>query len=582
MEEKKIHPIIPEAQEMLRKGQISRRDFLRVSTLLGLSLASAQFLAACAAPATPTEAPTTVPATLAPTAVPPTAVPPTAVPATAAPTTAPTAATPAIVRGGTLTCATRIERVDNPATFSLVSASHPWRHVIEYLTHTDPQGITHPYLLDSWKASDDLLTWTLVIRQGIKFNNGQELTSDDVYFNFKQWLTESVKSSMFGSLNYMDLSGVEKTDKYTITLHLKSASIFVPEHLAQYTAGIVPASFGGDLTREPIGTGAFTMEEYVVEQRARLKARTDYWRKGADGKPLPYLDEIVMVQLGADRAADLSAYQSGQVDTIIEPNVTIWEALKDDPKTTVVATPTATTRVLRLRVDQEPWTKNEVRQALKHCHNREKILALALQGQGTIGNDSHVAQAQPEYVDIAPFPFDTAKSLELLKSAGVTTPLKVELTVASDWPESMAYAQALKEDAVAGGFDITLKTMPATQYWNGWTDFNMGITWWAHRTLAPMVLDVAYTAGPDGKPVAWNESHWVDQEFITILKQAEGTLDLAKRKVLVGQLEQIQKDRGSICTPFFMSVWKIYTKKVHDVEPAPDEYAIFYETWKEA
>jgi len=563
--ENKIHPLVTEAKEQLRNGNISRRDFLKFSTLVGMSLTAAKFLAACAAPM---ETPTAV-ATMAPAA-------------TAIPAITPTTAASAIIRGGTLTCATRVERVDNPATFSLVSAAHSWRHVIEYLTHTDPQGFTHPYLLESWKASDDLKTWTLNIRKGIKFNNGKELNADDVMFNFKQWLTESVKSSMFGAMSYMDYSGVEKTDNYTVTLHLKSASIFIPEHLAQFAAGIVPATFGGDITKEPIGTGAFTMEEYVVGERCRLKARADYWRNGEDGKPLPYLDEIVMVQLGEDRSADLSAYKSGQVDTIIEPNVSIWESLKDDPDTTVVATPTTATRVLRLRVDQEPWTKNEVRQALKHCHNREKILALALQGQGTIGNDSHVGQANPEYVDIAPFPFDTAKSKELIKAAGLTEPVKVELTVASDWPESMAYAQALKEDAAAGGFEITLKPMPASQYWEGWTKFNMGITWWSHRTLAPMTLAVAYTADDKGQPGAWNESGWVDKEFSDILTQAIGTLDVAKRRELVGKLEQIQKDRGSICLPFFMSVWKIYSKKVHNVEPTPDEYAIFYETWKDA
>jgi peptide/nickel transport system substrate-binding protein len=133
-----------------------------------------------------------------------------------------------------------------------------------------------------------------------------------------------------------------------------------------------------------------------------------------------------------------------------------------------LSTPTSATRVLRVRADQEPWTDVRVRQALKHCHNREKILAVALRGQGVIGNDSHVAPVQPEFVDIPPLPFDTAKSKELLAEAGYPDGVTVELAVATDWPESMAYAQALKEDAAAGGFTINLKTMPATQYWDGW------------------------------------------------------------------------------------------------------------------
>ena len=67
-----------------------------------------------------------------------------------------------------------------------------------------------------------------------------------------------------------------------------------------------------------------------------------------------------------------------------------------------------------------------------------------------------------------------------------------------------------------------------------------------------------------------------------ILTQATGTLDLDARKALALKLEKIQQERGSICTPFFMNVWKIYTTNVHGVEPSPDEYAIFTETWKDA
>jgi peptide/nickel transport system substrate-binding protein len=566
MQPKKIHPLIPEAQEMLRKNQISRREFLRLSTLLGLSLASAKYLAACAQPT-----PTTVPTAVAPTSVPPTP--------TLAMTEAPTSG---IVRGGVLRCATRVERVDHPARFSLVSQSHAWRHVFDYLTYTDEKGITHPYLLEKWEVSEDLMNWTLYVRQGVKFNNGKDFTADDVVFNFNQWLDKDVGSSILGSMSYLSKEGVQKKDDYTVMLNLNEPSIFVPEHLFHYAACVLPKEFGGDITREPIGTGAFTMEEYVPGERCRMKRRPDYWRMGADGSPLPYLDEIVMVQLGEDRTADIAALQSGQVDTIIEPTVAIWEAAKGDDRFVVLSTPTAATRVLRMRVDQEPWTNNLVRQALKHCHNREKILAIALQGEGTIGNDSHVAPAQPEYVDISPYPFDTEKSKALLAEAGYPDGVTVELVVASDWPESMAYAQILKEDAAAGGFTINLKPMPASQYWDGWTEWNLGITWWAHRTLAPMLLPLAYIADDQGKPVPWNETRWVDEEFSQLLKEAMKTVDLEKRREIVGKLEVIQKERGSVCIPFFMNVWKIYDKKFHGIVPSPEEFAIFHETWKEA
>jgi peptide/nickel transport system substrate-binding protein len=577
MSDERIHPLILEARERLRKGEITRRDFLRYATLLGASIAGANVLAACAqATAAPTAAPTAAQAvaaaTLAPTAVP-------VVAATEAPTAVPTAIG-GIIRGGILTLRARVDQAKDPAAFSLVSQSHPWRHVYDYLTSYDAKGIASPMLLESYTPSDDLKTWTLKVRPGIKFSNGQELTADDVVFNINRWLNKDTGSSLKGQLGYLSATGIEKKDAATVVLHLDTPTITLPYDLYAYPAMILPASFGGDITREAIGTGAFTVKEFTPAERAHLVARKDYWRIGADGKPLPYLDEIIMVHIGDDATTYLSALKGGQIEMIAEPPVTVWQGVKDDPAYTVIGIPTSATRVLRVRADQDPWKDEKVRLALKHCHNREKILALALQGQGVIGNDSHVAPAQPEFVQVDPVPYDVEKAKSLLKEAGVTAPVKVELTVASDWPESMAYAQALKEDA-AGAFDITLKTMPATQYWNGWTDFNMGITWWSHRALAEMTLNVAYTADKDGKPVTWNESHWVDKEFSTLLEQANGTVDLEARKKIVGQIETIMRDRGSICTPFFMNVWEIYNKNVKGVTPSPEEFVILHEAWKD-
>ena len=562
MDAQELHPLIPAAQELLHKQATTRRDFLRFATLLGLSFASAQLLAACSG-----QTATRLQAPMAAVRAPDTSNPP---------------AMPSITRGGILTAATRIERVDHPARFSLVSQSHPWRHVFDYLTYTDPNGITHPYLLEKWAASDDLLTWTLKLKKGILFNNGKELTADDVLFSFGQWLDVDIGSPLLGTMSYLSIDGLEKVDPYAIRCNLSAPSIFLPEHLFHYAACVLPEEFEGDITHQPVGTGAFTMQEYLPGERCRLKARRDYWRMGADGQPLPYLDEIVMIQLGEDRTADIAALQAGQIDAIIEPGVSVWEAFKDDANFSVISIPTAAARVLRVRVDQEPWTNNLVRQALKHCHNRPKILEAALLNQGTLGNDTHVAPVQPEFMPVEPYPFDTVRAKALLKEAGYPNGLSVELTVASDWPKSMAYAQALKEDAAAGGFNIHLNPMPARQYWEGWTEFNMGITWWAHRPLAPMLLAQAYVRDAQGNPIPWNETRWLDDEFEDLLRQAEGQVHLTDRRHTIGRIEQIMKERGPVCVPFFMNVWKIHSKAVHGVDPSPEEYAIFHEAWKAA
>jgi len=558
-----MHSAIPELQESLRKGQLSRREFLRFATLLGLSISSATVLANCAPAPTPTQAPV---ATAVPAA---TAVP-----------------LPTIARGGKLVCASRVQKVTHPAQFSWVSASNQLRQVAEYLTYTDRDNITHPYLLESFKPSEDLKTWTLNLRKGLKHNNGDEFNADDVVFTMGEWFKEDVGSSILGLMSYMDATGIEKVDDYTVKLNLKRAEIGVPEHLFHYPALILNhRTFEGDFLKAPHGTGPYTLDTYTEGERVLLKARTDYWQNGVDGKPLPYLAEMEFIDMGDDTAAWMAAIKGGEVDYLdLADNVSpdFYNGLKDDANVVVEGMPTGLTRVLRMRVDLDPWTDNKVRQALKLCQNREKILSLAYFGQGAEGSDFHVYPKHPEYCEKPVPAYDPEKAKALLAEAGYPDGLDIKLAVGSGWPDIVAYAQVLKEDALAGGFRITVDAMPNSQYWEKWTEVDLGVTPWTHRPLGTMILNLAYIADETGAPVAWNESRWVDEEFSTLLNQANGTLDVEKRREIMCQLEQIQMDRGSVAIAYWMNIWTIYRKNVQAIPGHPTYYMLFNEVWKNA
>ena len=554
-----MHPAVPELQESLRKGKISRREFLRFATLLGLSVSSASILANCAPAGAPTQAPAPV-ATEAPKA--------------------------AITRGGKLVVASRVQKVAHPAQFSWVSASNQLRQVAEYLTQTDKDNITHPLLLESYKPSDDLKTWTLNLRKGIKHNNGDEFNADDVVFTMGEWFKDDVGSSIKGLMSYMDATGIEKVDDYTVNLHLNTAEIGVPEHLFHYPALMLNSrTFEGDFIKAPHGTGPYTLDTYKEGERVLIKARKDYWQKGADGQSLPYLDEMEFIDMGEDTSAWIAAIKSGQVEYMdLSDNVSpdFYNGLKDDANITVDGLPTGISRVLRMRVDLDPWKDNKVRLALKLCQNREKILNLAYFGQGLQGGDFHVYPKHPEYCE-KPIPaYDPEKAKQLLTEAGYPDGLDVKLAIGSGWPDIVAYAQVLKEDAAAAGLRITIDSMPNSQYWEKWTEVDLGITPWTHRPLGTMILNLAYTADDKGQPAAWNESRWVDEEFSTLLAQANGTLDVDKRREIMCKLEQIQIDRGPIGIAYWQNIWTIYRKNVQAVPGHPTMYMLFNEVWKKA
>jgi peptide/nickel transport system substrate-binding protein len=208
------------------------------------------------------------------------------------------------------------------------------------------------------------------------------------------------------------------------------------------------------------------------------------------------------------------------------------------------------------------------------------MLDLAWFGNGVLGHDAHVAPVHPEYCE-KPIPaYDLEGAKKLLTEAGLTLPVVVDLSTQQARAEP-AMAQALKESAV-GAFDIQLNILPSEQYWNTWTEVPLGITIWAHRPLGTMVLALAYTADAEGKPVAWNETYWTDEEFTTLLKQAESTLDVEKRREIMCKLEDIQMERGSIGIPFWTSVWYIAKNKIKGVAAHPTNYDILYDAWIDA
>ena len=551
---KKDHVLVDDLKNDLEMKRISRREFVRYATLLGMSAATATYISGCdkePAKQAVQEAVKQV---------------------------------EKVKKGGVLRVAAPVHKVTHPAQFSWISPTNQLRHVAEYLTYTDENNVTHPHLLKNWQASDDLKTWTLNLREGIKFNNGDEFTADDVIFTFSEWFKKSVGSSMKGMMGgYLDATGIEKIGKYQVRLNLKTAEIGVPEHLYHYPAMMLNhKTFEGDFIKAPHGTGPYTLEKYVEGERCILKRRNDYWRKDADGSMLPYLDGVEFTDMGTEMAPMIAAVKAGEIDMIDFGDIggsEAFQALKDDGSVNVYPVATNQTRILRMRVDMKPWSDNRVRKALKLCQHREKILELSYFGQGLLGQDMHVSPKHPEYCPIDTPKYDPEKAKQLLKDAGFPNGLDVNLAVGNGWKEIVRYAEVLKQDAAPAGFRINIQTMPNSQYWEKWTQVDLGITTWAHRPLGTMVLNLAYVGNADGKPVAWNESRWVDKEFSELLTKANGTLDLEKRREIFCKLENIQQERGSIANAFWINVWSIARKRVQNLVAHPSLYLNFDNMW---
>ena len=325
----RIHGALPGLVDELKGGRLERREFLRISTLLGLSATAAYALAGIPEPVAPAEAAT----------------------------------------GGTITFSMRVAKIEDPATFSWVYDSNVVRQVCDYLTRTGADNVTRPWLLESWKASDDLKTWTLILNKGIKWSNGDELTSDHVVWNVSRWLDEKTGSSILGLFSSFlmveydtgkkDAAGkavmgtklwsdnaIHKVDDYTVQLNGKQAMLAVPESLFHYPALILHPKDNGVFGIGSIGTGPFTLAEFELGKKAVLKRRADY-----TGPHPAKLDQVIFVDLGDDPAAVVAAMASGQVDGMYEASTTQYAALQKIPGVAIHKVTTAQTAVARMQQD---------------------------------------------------------------------------------------------------------------------------------------------------------------------------------------------------------------------------------------
>lgn len=546
---KKLNFLVPEIVNDFRNGKMNRREFLRFSTLLGVSTVTAAWLGGFTSP--------------------------------------PGAFAAAPKRGGVIKMSSKLGKITHPARFSWVMPSNVVRQVCEYLTFFGADNLVKPYLLESWEVSEDLKTWTLNLRQGVTWNNGDAFTAEDVVFTFNQWLDRDLNSFMLRLLGgYLDSSGVEKVNDHQVKLHLNKPQIAVPEHLFHYPAVILNArTFEGDFLKAPVGTGPFTLESYAEGEAAVFKARKDYWQKGADGKSLPYVDGVKILDLGIGLETHIAALKSGQVHLVDNselPGPQLPSAVKGDPGIVIEPVATSATRVLRMRADTKPFDDNRVRLALKLCQNRKKTLALAYQNDGLQGQDVHVHPNHPDYCKIPTPRYNPQKARALLAEAGYTKGFRIDLAVGADWPEVVRYAELLKQDAEAGGFDITIKTMPSPQYWEKWTEVLLGITPWPHWPLGAMMANLAYSGDAEGKPAPWNETRWVDKEYNELISQANGTLDIEKRRKLFCKIESIQQKRGSIGIAFWMNTWACPRKELKGIQGHPNQYYMFGGAWLDA
>jgi peptide/nickel transport system substrate-binding protein len=547
----KEHIWIPKLKQQLADKKIDRREFIRYSTLLGMSASAAYMWAGkitgerIAQPAMAQD----------------------------------------ISKGGTIRIAQRIPKPDSPHTFSWVTDSNIARQVCGYITRTGVDNITRPHLASKWEASENLKTWTFTIGD-FKWRKGGDFTAEHAAWNIKHCLDPKVGSSVVGLMKgYMlkevdtgtkddkgnavmttelwDANAIEVKDPKTLVLHLKEAQVAVPEHFFHYPFLMLDPAENGVFGVGSNGTGSFDLTELEVGRKAVLKRLPD--QPG-------YVDELQFIDLGDNPSAVAAALASKQVDGIYQGNIEQFEIYKAMPHVDIYQVVTAQTAVARMRLDHKPFDDPRVRKAMRYATDPEKCLQIAHKGVGQAAEHHHVCSVHPDYKKLEPMGYRPGEAKKLLADAGFPDGIDVEINCKPDPSWEQVAVEALAEQWKAAGIRAKINVLPSAKFWEVWDKVPFGFTEWTHRPLGFMVLALAYRTG-----VPWNESAYSNKQFDELLTKAEATLDVDARRDILGELEKIMQEDGPIAQPLWRSVYAGFDKRVKGFQIHPTLY-IFGET----
>ena len=536
-------------------GRLSRRDFIRRGTVVGISVPLlGSILAACGSSGS-----------------------------SSSPSGGSTSAAGqpgAVIKAGIVTPTGAI----NPVTVADQGGLDMLGQTGEYLCLSTQTLTLKPVLATSWTPNSKADVWTFKIRPGVKFHNGQALTDDDVVYTYQLHTNPKGGAnalSAFGGV--LAPAGVKKVDDSTVEFHLSAPNGNFPYLTSSdnYNMIILPKGYDPAKWQSTfLGTGPFKLGSYTPKSGATFTRNESYWGK----KALPASTQFTFYDT---QNPSILALTGGQIDVVGQFAVAGAQELLTGSYN-IIKLKSSAHRQLSMRNDKAPFTDARVRQAMALTLDRPAIVKALFQGFADVGNDSPFAPVYPSTnTSVAQRVKDIAKAKSLLAAAGHGSGFSTQL-VTENFVEIPQYAQIIAQSAKEIGVNVGLKVESSSQYYgkatfgnSDWLDATMSLVDYGHRGVPNVFLTSPLeTYNAKTGTGTWNAAHFSNTQYDKLVAQYIAASDLGTQKTLAGQIETLLLAETPVIFGYFYNYLTATTKGVTGVYPTAVGHLFLYDAAK--
>ncbi len=497
--------------------------------------------------------------------------------------------------GGTLRFAFNADwGVLDPAVTSTTFGRNILQFIYDPLLRKNPEtGEIVPGLAESFESSEDGMTLTLHLRDGVTFHDGTPLTSAAVKFSFDR-ISDPALASPYAASIVGPVASIETPDDLTVVITLNAP--FAPYLDSLTQAALAPVSpaaveqYGADFGLNPVGTGPFRLvsnapdEEVVLERNPDYNWAPDYY----DHQGPAYLDGIVVLNV-TDDSTRMSLVETGDVDLIYNPLINQLDFFRDDPAYTIAtAIRPGVPRVVILNTEAFPFDDAATRRAVAWGIDRERLLAEVWSGIGNVPAGIITPNLLGFWADGEWPGYDPDMALSLLAEAGWMDSDgdgildKDGQAFSITWGQtpgfpSEQFGQIIVNDLAQLGIDVTIETEDQAAYL---ADIRAGKWQIASMLFAATDPDVLYTVAHSASiDAAWNTARYNNPDLDALLLQGRTTLDQTARAAIYQQAQEILLNDMPYIPFYQIDLAFVLSSRVQGFRTDAQGFFDFYETY---